>query len=141
MSPGEILELFMSGERQPVSGPFTYVEAVGLVSIHDKLLAALQGLLRPTIGTGCQQLQAKLAAHHQAYQVLRLATNGGPVLDAVQSTGFHSVTPICANCHNCKGGATRSCGLYGWPVQLSSSCASHAYHPVVAKHIPIRCAA
>lgn len=141
MTPKDILAEYASGTRQPVLGPFTHVESIGLVSLHDKLLGAVQGLIRPQIGTGIEQLQAKLAAHHKAHQVVRLATNGGPVLDAVQSTGFHSVTPICANCQHCKGGAERSCSLYAWPVQMSSTCNSHQYHPVAAKHIPIRCAA
>jgi hypothetical protein len=144
MSAQEILEQFVSGERQPVLGPFTHIEAIGLVSINEKLLDALKGMVAVPLGTGAQLLQTKLLAHHKAHQAIRLATNAGPVVDIVHAVGFHSVTPVCGNCQHerrCEGGATRSCSKFGWPVQASATCGAHAYRPTVAKLIPIGCAA
>lgn len=143
MSAHEILEAFASGEREPVLGPFTHIEAVGLVSIHDKLLDALKGLVAVPLGNGAQLLSAKLLAHHKAHRAIRLATNGGPVVDVVHAVGYHSITPVCGNCQHeqrCPNGGARNCRRFGWPVQHSGTCGEHAYRPTVAKTIPIGCA-
>jgi hypothetical protein len=144
MSAMEILEQFVSGERKPVLGPFTHIEAVGLVSINEKLLDALKGMVAVPLGSGAGRLQAKLLAHHKAHQVLRLATNAGPVVDVVHAVGYHSITPVCGNCQHetrCEGSGARSCSRFGWPVQSTGTCGDHAYRPTVAKIIPIGCAA
>lgn len=147
MSAHDLLEKYLSGERAPVQGPLTYVEVVGLQSIHDKLLAALLGMVAVPSGTGVTLLQAKLKAHHEAHLAIRLATARSPVVNAPQGAGFRSVTPVCGNCSHerkCRSndgdGTARSCNLFGWPVQRSGTCDSHAYSPMVAKRIEIACA-
>jgi hypothetical protein len=139
----EILEQFMSGDRRPVLGPFTHVEAVGLVVINEKLLDALKGMIAVPLGSGVGLLQAKLLAHRRAHEAVRLACSGGPVVDVAHTVGFHSITPVCGNCrHECATeGGGRTCGRHGWPVQPSATCGEHAWRPTVAKVIPIGCAA
>lgn len=146
MSTGarEILELFMSGERPPVSGPFTHIEAIGLVSINEKLLDALKAMVAVPLGSGPQLLQAKLLAHRKAHEAIRVACNGGAVVDLAHTVGYHGITPVCANCthqRHAEGGTGLTCGQHGWKVNLMATCGSHAYRPTVAKIIPIGCAA
>lgn len=137
-----ILEQYISGDRPPVTGPFTHIEALGLVSIHEKLLTALTDLVAVPTCSGVELLQAKLTAHHNAHVVMKLARNGGSMVDAPQYAGFRAATPICGNCaRRVRSELGYTCNQYGWPVQSSGTCNSHAYLPTVAKLMPAGAAA
>jgi hypothetical protein len=143
----EIYAQYLSGERAPVAGPFTHVEAAGLLAVQAKMLTALKGLVAVPVGAGVALLQQKIMAHHQAHIAIKLASNIPDVGEAPGS-GFRAATPICGNCKHEKrcrveaGNRTdRSCSLHGWPVMMSGTCSSHVYKPTVAKQLLPGCAA
>jgi hypothetical protein len=142
---GHILEQYRAGERPPVLGPFTHIEAIGLVSIHEKLLTALTDLVKVPTCSGVELLQAKLTAHHNAHVIIKLAKNEGSMVDGAQHAGFRAATPICGNCSRRARNQVEqngfTCDQYGWPVQPSGTCNSHAFLPTVAKLIPLGAAA
>ncbi|MDP3841071.1 MAG: hypothetical protein Q8Q81_00545 [Oxalobacteraceae bacterium] len=70
MSAREILQQYRDGERTPVPGPFTYVEALGLVTVNQKLLAALKELASVPFGSGAETLRTKTRAHYNAINVI-----------------------------------------------------------------------
>jgi hypothetical protein len=143
-----IFNQYLSGERRPVQGPFTHIEALGLLSIQTKMLMALRGLVAVNSGSGVQLLQQKIKAHHAAHIAIKLASDDCAFPDVAQGSGFRAATPICGNCQHEKrcrveaGNRTdRSCGLHGWSVMMSGTCRSHVYRPTVAKQLLAGCAA
>lgn len=144
----DIFNQYLSGERAPVKGPFTHIEAVGLLSVQAKMLAALRGLVAVPIGSGVTLLQQKIKAHHEGHLAIKLAQNEGTFPDVSQGDGFRAATPICGNCQHekrCRVEASnrtdRTCGLHGWPVMMSGTCRGHVYRPTVAKLLLVGCAA
>ncbi|OFJ46412.1 hypothetical protein BA896_021910 [Janthinobacterium lividum] len=136
MSAQQILEHYRSGERKPVLGPLTYVEALGLLVVNEKLLDALKGLVAVPFGSGAALLQAKIKAHHAAHVALKIAGGVNPVTGAPHCTGFQNATPICGNCQHetrmrdeTKNRTDRSCTKHGWTVLMSATCDGHAYRP------------
>lgn len=143
-----IFAQYLSGERLPVIGPFTHVEAVGLLSIQATLLTALRGLVAVPMGSGAKLLQEKIKAHHNGHIAIKLASNDGILVAAPEGSGFRAATPICGNCQHEKrsrveaGNRTdRTCGLNGWSVMMSGTCRSHVYRPTVAKQLLVGCTA
>lgn len=144
----QIFKQYLSGERAPVLGPFTHIEAIGLLSIHAKMLDALRGLVAVPIGAGIMLLQQKITAHHAAHIAIKLASNDGSLPDVALGDGFRAATPICGNCKHEQrrrveaGNRTdRTCGLHGWPVMMSGTCRGHVYRPTVAKLLLVERAA
>lgn len=71
MSASEILATYRDGKREPVIGPFTYVEALGLVTINQKLQAALKALTEAQNGKADSAADEKRrAAHYNACALL-----------------------------------------------------------------------
>lgn len=143
----EIYAQFLSGERPPVAGPFTHIEAAGLLAVQAKMLAALKGLVAVPVGAGAQLLQQKILAHHNGHLAIRLARDTVALVEA-PGDGFRAATPICGNCKyeqrsrvEASNRTDRSCGLHGWSVMMSGTCRSHVYRPTVAKQLLIACAA
>lgn len=62
----EILAAYRNGERAPVEGPFTYVEALALVRLNERLLTALRDIVSVPSGTGAKALRAYTKAHYNA---------------------------------------------------------------------------
>ena len=141
-----IFAAYMSGERAPVAGPYTGIEALGLLSVQQTMLTALRALVAAPIGSGVQLLQQKIAAHHGAHLAIKLASDDGVTLESPRGTGFRAATPICANCtheQRTRGDAhpaDRRCALNGAPVMMSGTCLGHIYRPMVAKSLLVGCA-
>jgi hypothetical protein len=64
------LEAYRNGERTPVEGPFTYVEALALVKLNERLLTALKDVVSIPHGSGSKTLQARTKAHYNACAVI-----------------------------------------------------------------------
>lgn len=86
MSAQHILKDYIDGRRKPVQGPFTYVEALGLVAVNEQLLDALKDLVAIPFGSGTTQLLTKIKAHHNAHAAIKLAA--GSVADVIDPPGL-----------------------------------------------------
>lgn len=70
MKASQILKSYRAGERAPVQGPFTYIEALGLVAINEKLLTALKDLDAVPFGSGAATLRIRTRAHYNAVALI-----------------------------------------------------------------------
>jgi hypothetical protein len=66
----EILEQYRHGERQALRGPLTYDEAHSVVSLNERMLAALKELVSVPHGSGAKALQARMKARCRADAVI-----------------------------------------------------------------------
>lgn len=136
-----IFAAYMNGERAPVQGPFTGIEALGLLSVQETMLTALRAMVAAPIGSGVEQLQQKISAHLGAHLAIKLAAGDGVKFESPRGSGFRAATPICANCtHEQRTRidahpADRRCALNGAPVMMSGTCLGHVYRPMVAKSL------
>lgn len=65
MSSADILKQYCDGEREPVPGPLTYVEALALVKISHKLLESLKETAEALHG-----MADKRAAYYNAWAMI-----------------------------------------------------------------------
>jgi hypothetical protein len=70
MAAAATLEAYRNGERVPVEGPFTYVEALALVTLNKRLLDALKDIVSIPHGSGAKTLQARSKAHYNACAII-----------------------------------------------------------------------
>lgn len=64
---GKILQAYRHGERKPVEGPLTYVEALAMVNLNERMLTALKDLVDVP---GTRALQARALAHYNAVTLI-----------------------------------------------------------------------